>query len=284
MEFYENALKQDKIYTFEILHGSVHSHSHDFFELAYIKEGEIYHIINGKKYKVSKGNYFIINTNDFHEYIRIKSSKCVIANCLFYPEFIDITMKHCKNFSQLIESYMIKFNQSILSFNPTAYLFYDNDGNIKTLIDKISAEYRNKNHGHTELARCFLTEILIATMRKITNNEKVLQKNNPIKYITEYIEKNYNNDIKLTDLSKELNYSLSYISSKFKNDTGFSFTEYLQKYRINQSCVLLAETCKKITEISESVGYDDTKFFTDIFKRYMGVTPRRFRQNCKSGK
>lgn len=270
---------QDKFCAFEFMQKKQKRHSHNFFELVYVKEGEMYHLLEGKKYKVSKGNYFIINIDDLHGYDEVSKQGCKIVNCLFYPEFIDITMKHCKSFSQLIESYLIKFNQSILTFNPTLHLFYDEDNGIEKLIDKMIEECQNKKHGYTELARCYLIEILIDTMRKITDNEKAVKKNSPIKFIEEYVEKNYNTDIRLSDLSRELNYSLSYISTKFKKDTGFLFSDYLQKYRINQSCRLLCETDKKITEIAELVGYEDVKFFGEVFKKYMNVTPREYRKN-----
>lgn len=281
MVYNEKRIKEDKICVFEMLQETQCSHSHDFFELVYIREGEISHVIEGKKHHVKKGNYFIINTNDKHWYEAVSNIDCQIINCLFYPEFIDITMKYCKNFSQLIESYLIKFNQSILSFNPTMHLFYDSDGNIKFLIESIMREWENKKRGYTELARCYLIEIIINTMRKITDSEKELKDSNPTGFIKAYIEKNYNCNISLSEICAELNYSISYMSLKFKKDTGLLFTEYLQKYRVNQSCLLIAGTNKKISEIAEMVGYDDTKFFVSVFKKYMNMTPKDFRNNNK---
>lgn len=279
MGYSEKRIKEDKLCVFEMVQSTQSSHSHDFFELVYITDGEISHVIEGKKYHVKRGNYFIINTNDKHWYEAVANSDCHIINCLFYPEFIDVTMKYCKNFSQLIESYLIKFNQSILSFNPTSYLFFDDNGKIKFLIESIMREWENKNKGYTELARCYLIEIIINTMRKITDSEKELKGSNPTGFIKEFIEKNYNCDIKLSQICEELNYSVSYMSAKFKKDTGFLFTEYLQKYRVNQSCLLIAGTNKKISEIAELVGYDDMKFFIYVFKKYMNMTPKEFRTN-----
>jgi YesN/AraC family two-component response regulator len=59
---------------------------------------------------------------------------------------------------------------------------------------------------------------------------------------------------------------------------GMSFNEYLQKKRIEQSCRLISNTEKKITEIAEIVGYRDVKFFNQIFKKHLKMTPREFKK------
>ncbi len=144
------------------------------------------------------------------------------------------------------------------------------------MMEKIKVESANQTYGYPEMLRCTLIEILIATMRKIINDEKAAETDTTTKYIIKFIEKNYGKKITLSHISSALNYSLPYISSKFKADTGYNFSYYLQKYRIEQSTRLLANTDDAISEIAALVGYDDVKFFGKLFKKYMYVTPSEF--------
>lgn len=139
-------------------------------------------------------------------------------------------------------------------------------------------EYENKKPGYIELLRCHLIEIIICTMRTISKNQEEFLENDFISRIKEYVEKYYMNPISLHDISRELNFSVSYMSRKFKQDTGLTFVAYLQRKRMEQSGRLIANTDKKFSEIAELVGYRDIKFFNKVFKKQWGMTPSEFRR------
>ncbi len=271
-------LEKNRIHVMHIEQESLEKHWHSYYEMVYISEGRILHHINSNTIEVKKGDFYIIDIKDAHSYEAIAGEPCYLYNVLFYPEFIDTTLKYCYHFSQLIESYLIKFDESILKYNPTKYLYHDDDGTILELIKKIEHEYYGQRHGCTELMRCNLIEILILTMRKIIDDEKYIKKNSITEYIIKYIEKNYTEKISLSDIALQLNYSLPYLSLRFKEDTGFLFSEYLQKKRIEESARLIANTTKKISDIASSVGYEDVKFFNKVFKKYMSSTPAAYRK------
>lgn len=273
-----NKFNRDKIYVMDHYQGTIEYHFHKFFELVYIKEGEINHYCDEKKIHVKTGDYFIIDINTKHKYTQIGDQLCHIYNCIFYPEAIDRSMKHCDRFNSMIENYLIKFNVSILKYNPTAYVFHDDDGRILSILDRIYNETNTENYGYTEIVRCSLIDILVSTMRKITDYTKAIEKDSPTEYIIKAISKNFNKNITLSEISKPLNYSLPYISLKFKADTGYSFTEYLQKYRIEHSLRLLSNSDMKIIDVAYSVGYNDINFFGELFKKYVNMTPSQFRK------
>ena len=79
-------------------------------------------------------------------------------------------------------------------------------------------------------------------------------------------------------ICSEINYSLSYISRKFKEETGTNFNKYVQRKRIEQACHLLVTTLKPVTEIAQETGYCDYKFFLKVFKENIKVSPREFRK------
>ena len=75
--------------------------------------------------------------------------------------------------------------------------------------------------------------------------------------------------------------SISYFSAQFKQHTGKTFVEYLTDVRLEQAKELLSFHDMKTYEIAESVGYSDPQYFSVIFKRHVGVSPKQYRASQK---
>jgi AraC family transcriptional regulator, L-rhamnose operon transcriptional activator RhaR len=253
-------------------------HKHDFLEMVYVTKGKALHRLNDSETIVEKGDYFIIDYGAYHKYSSINNIRFEIINVLFKPEMIDKTLMRCRSFQDLINHYLIRFSYKMLERIPTDFIFHDDDQSILNLIEKMQYEFGKKNSGYVEMMRCYLIEIIISTMRRISKNDAGKLYNDYSRYIIDCVEENYMKPITLTRISSKLNYSLPYISKKFKNDMGMSFNEYLQKKRIEQSCRLISNTEKKISEIAELVGYRDVKFFNHVFKKHLKMTPREFKK------
>ncbi|WP_028784645.1 helix-turn-helix domain-containing protein [Thalassobacillus devorans] len=73
----------------------------------------------------------------------------------------------------------------------------------------------------------------------------------------------------------------SHLARKFKQETGSTMTEYQQKIRIQEAIHLLENETMKIDEIAWAVGYEDPAYFSRIFKKETGVTPRNYRQQSQ---
>ena len=80
----------------------------------------------------------------------------------------------------------------------------------------------------------------------------------------------------IKDIAEELDISASYLSRKFKDATGETFLDILNKYRIQKSIKLLQKQEYKIYEISEKVGFTDYKHFCNVFKKYLHTAPGDF--------
>jgi|LSQX01.1.fsa_nt_gb AraC-like DNA-binding protein len=252
-------------------------HKHDFLEMVYVIKGKAHHVLNGTETIIQAGDYFIIDYEGYHQYHSVEDKEFVIINTLFKPEIIDKVLIHCHSFKDLINHYLIRFHYTMLEKSPTDFIFHDDDGSVLALIKKLQHEFEKKNSGYLELMRCYLLEIIIGTMRRISKNTPCVSYHDCSRYILNYVDQNYMKPLTLTEISRELNFSLPYICRRFKNEVGMSFVEYLQKKRIEQSCRLILNTDKKIADIAELVGYTDTKFFNQIFKKHLKMTPREFK-------
>ena len=97
--------------------------------------------------------------------------------------------------------------------------------------------------------------------------------NSAISRAIKYVNENYKNNIYISDVAEYVGLNQVYFGRLFKIYTGENFTDYLINLRMEKAMELLCEGNMKISEVSESVGYDNIKYFSRIFKRRTGKTP-----------
>lgn len=95
--------------------------------------------------------------------------------------------------------------------------------------------------------------------------------------IEQYLRAFYYEDINLQMLSERFYLSPSHISRTFKQQFGANLSDYVSRLRIEKAKVLLADPAIKISSIASSIGYQDEKYFSKAFKRFVGMSPKQFR-------
>ncbi len=96
-----------------------------------------------------------------------------------------------------------------------------------------------------------------------------------------YINKNYASDIPIGHLADLENMSLTKFRTVFREQTGSSPLEYITLKRISAACRMLTQTQSSIGDISAAVGYDDPYYFSRIFKKKMGMSPKKYQKNTR---
>ncbi len=99
-----------------------------------------------------------------------------------------------------------------------------------------------------------------------------------IQLAIKYIHHSYSNKISLKTIADELHLNSSYLSTLFKQEIGVTFTDYLNQVRINHSALLLTTTTLNLVEISSQSGFDDQSYFSKVFKKIKGFTPKDYRK------
>lgn len=99
----------------------------------------------------------------------------------------------------------------------------------------------------------------------------------PIAKILDYIDRNYDKDLKIEKIAEIMHYSSSYIGKMIKAEVGESFNTYLNNKRIAKAMELLVFD-DKITEVAKKVGYKDCNLFNTYFKKTTGYTPTEYRR------
>lgn len=260
---------------------SVKQHSHRHLELAYLERGMLEHSINGQMQILQAGQYFIVDHGSAHAYRRISEERIKVRNFMFYPEFLDRSLKSSSRFQDVMRSYLLRFCYQTLRSDPTGIPFSDTDGRIHALLDTIESEYDSKGYGYVEYIRCALVEVLILTARKIGQQPSQNIKSQVVQELKAYADAHYAEPVRLKDAAAALGYCVPYLSQKFAAEMGIGFTDYLHQLRLQQGCHLLESTDLTVAQIAEKVGYDGAKYFTQIFKQQLATTPGKFRAAYK---
>lgn len=101
--------------------------------------------------------------------------------------------------------------------------------------------------------------------------------NEIIKKAIRYISQNFSRSLTLDEVAEHVHLNSAYFSTLFKQSTGSSFKEYLNMVRIEESKRLLANTDYSIIDISLATGFEDQSYFSKVFKKYTGLTPKQYR-------
>lgn len=101
---------------------------------------------------------------------------------------------------------------------------------------------------------------------------------NYVDRVIKYINRHYAENITLQHICTELSCSRSSISHNFKKITGKGFREYLNSVRLESAKSLLQHTKLSIIEISYAVGFNDSNYFSYIFKSHTGMSPCAYRK------
>ncbi len=134
----------------------------------------------------------------------------------------------------------------------------------------------NKTESYDKLRKWFEDKISEACRNVKFRREN--RSNGVIDRAKDYIDSNYQNDISLDDVSREIDISPYYFSKVFKEATGENFIDYLTGLRIDKAKELLESTDMSMKEICVEVGYSNPNYFSRIFKKIVGVSPTEYKQ------
>jgi AraC-like DNA-binding protein len=261
-------------------------HYHDYLEITYVTMGECDHYEGDEEFRARNGDLFIINPGTQHANYRVcdYKNKFVAYDIAFTLDFLDPALKGKTQFFNLADSYLFKasVSQNDLSF---LRVHLKNKGfyEIEYLFAQILEEYTEKRPGYYDIIRTQLIELILRIIRKIEmetleSNKKETQ-GKYIKNAIQYIETHYKERMFVKDVASLAYCSKSHFAKAFKDSTGMSFSDYLQKIRIEHACEMLCNTDMTIADIAEQTGFNDIKFFYVVFKKITQVTPMEYRNH-----
>jgi len=112
-------------------------------------------------------------------------------------------------------------------------------------------------------------------------DERALRETRPITEAKRYMQRHYQEPLRLEEVSNAVGFNATYFSTLFKKETGQNFTDYLTELRIEKAKELLCGDNLSVQAVAEMVGYQDLKYFSRLFKNTTGVSPSDYKKLYK---
>jgi len=103
-----------------------------------------------------------------------------------------------------------------------------------------------------------------------------------VRKVVSYVEAELSGDLSLRNLAAVHNINPSYLSTLFRQETGETLTNYVNRKRMEHAAHLLQTTRLPVSAVAQSCGISDDNYFTKLFKKFSGTTPVQFRQAQKA--
>lgn len=259
-------------------------HKHKYIEVVYIVSGRATHEIAGKTYNVKRGDLFIVNMDTPHAFFESEDSSepFVAYDLMFTPEFFDSDIRGNNAIEALNKSFMF---HSLFVGREEFPPFYSVSGSehilFGDLFNKIYLEHRRCEKGYIEIIRAYLLQLIITIFRLDDGSSKKsesLKGRQIVDYVSGYINENYKDKLSLSRLAKEVYISADYLGKLFKNLTGMTVGDAIQRVRIDEACRLLSSSDMNVADIAAECGFDDVKFFYTVFKKHKRILPSQYRK------
>lgn len=124
----------------------------------------------------------------------------------------------------------------------------------------------------------YIKKFVLGINEVLLQFKSVCSTDKTIEMAVKYVQDNYRNDLSMAEVANHISLNYSYFSMLFKEKTGMNFVDYLRMVRIEKAKELLQNSIYKIYEVSEMVGYNNTKHFTTTFRALTGISPKEFRE------
>lgn len=284
-------------------------HMHHYHEFTLVTKGTCIHRFRGVDVPIIAGDVFLIPPHENHSY-SFDNGAASIVNCYFFPERLGQFAEYVsdQSFSKTIipsnlDAVKEQWNDLIAPEtsptwnNLTSQRLTDNltkQGvlhlpaeealDVEYLLHRIESEHSNLQFDSEHMKAAILQMILVIFKRARNNlpqNPPRLpeQKKQLILSSLIFMEQNYAETMTAKEIADASSLSESYFRNIFKEVTGLSPMDYLNRIRVAKALEMLQKENISVTEAASRVGIPDSNYFTRIFKKIMGHTPRYYKTN-----
>lgn len=247
----------------------------DLVVTSMLRGKKIMHLFEDPEFEYLPGQTVVVPANvemkiDFPEATRNNPTQCLALAI----EQSKIT----ETLNFLNEKYP-KENDVLWQLHYQNYFFFNNVDMAST-INKLIKECMSTSITKDVLADLTLKELLIRIIQtqtvKSIDEGMVIQANNPIKEVTEFIKQNLKENMNLKSLSDKACMSTASFYRFFKRELGMSPIEYVLNEKIKCAKKLLKNPSIQINEVCYLSGFEDANYFIRLFKKYEGITPKQY--------
>lgn len=255
-------------------------HSHEFFEICYLANGNCINRIGNQTIEMKKGDVCLIAPNTFHA-IEAFNDDCILFNLLVkVSTFEEVFFRTIVN-NDIISSF---FSRALYDTVSEPYLLFltKSDSKILECILEIDEQYKKNYKYKRRMLNALVTLFFVRILQKHERNTIIPNPSGNktvenILSILNYIKRNYS-EVTLKDLAGSFNYSERHMTRILKDYTGKTFVPILREIKLKKCCEMLHNNSLSIQRIVEIAGFVDRSHFYRVFKSVYGMTPVEYRE------
>lgn len=247
---------------------------HDFCELNYVAEGDVFLNFNGKKTHMKEGELCVHSSGQFHDMYGNgdTSAKVVVISFECHSSVINF-------FEGRVVSVPKELRPKFSEMLRLARDCFRHSSELRGLVVKKNAPFGSEQLLQGELESFFIRLIQSEeqnTRSFFSTRDEMLDK--LTSDIKDYLKNNLYTRLDLDDLCKQFHFGKSHICHVFKSKTGVGIIQYYIKLKISEAEKLLCQTERTVIDISNALGFESPQYFSRLFKRETGHTPTSFRE------
>lgn len=249
-------------------------HWHADIEFIYVAEGCVSYQLNDKKVLMKAGEGIFVNSGQLHLIIS-ENSDCILYCLIFHPMLL-CSSKHIEN----------KYVAPVIRNDAVPYLMLSESIPWqKEILQHICSLYHLSQSGSKEMEMMKtlfeLWNVLFCNLDMSEHKTGYYGGLDAIRQMIRFIHDEYKNKITLDDLCRAGGVGRTNCSKLFEKYVSSTPIDYVISYRITKSTALLLNTDLSITQIALESGFSSASFFTETFRKKIGLTPQEFRKERK---
>lgn len=252
-------------------------HTHDFFEINYVYEGECVNMVEKQHVYMKTGDFMLIHPGTFHTVYADTDSK--VVNILIKDDFFEDKFMGVNGVG---DGHLALFINSAKKKTYYSYVMCPAEF-VKSEFESLMAEEVENKINSAMMQEALILHIIIKLLRNVEKSnisDVRMSRSNVLSEIIQYMMDNYKTT-SLADVSREFGYSQTHVCRMFSTKSEKTFVGTLNEIRMEKALSYLKNPRYKISEIASVLGYDSIEYFYRLFKSHHGITPQKFRESVK---
>ena len=264
------------------IHSNSSHYSHSFFEMMYVRTGNIALYVDNAAIEMESGDYLLIAPGVPHRVDNCGtmnvSLSFIFSKAYFTPFALHQISKNQLFYEFIVDSISDKpLEKSFIHIRAGKY------SDVLKTADQLLCEFFDPDSCSASMQECLLASLLNQLFRVWKENGGSIRHrrnvdDGDVQQILRYIETN-SAAASLKDAAVRFGYHPDYLSRLMKNRLGYTFSDIKHLICIDQAKFLLLNSDLTVQQVAEHVGFSNMSFFYELFDRYCETTPAKYRED-----